>query len=200
MTGSYATKEAYNVYLTYLALGKHFTTDGYDFHKYNGKVKASADKFSTRNDVFFFYKLSKEPHWFELMLSNFIKNPKIWVRSLLDDTAEEVYRAWKKRIDSLTYSFKSELGELKQSSLQDNFTVTDGQMPHVMVLYLQKKISLETFSILAQVTNVYMYWEQNIVDKTVARDIIRLSKKYYPFLNIEKKKFSAIVKDKFDLG
>jgi alpha-amylase/alpha-mannosidase (GH57 family) len=134
------------------------------------------------------------------MLSNFIKNPKIWVRSLLDDTAEEVYRAWKKRIDSLTYSFKSELGELKQSSLQDNFTVTDGQMPHVMVLYLQKKISLETFSILAQVTNVYTYWEHNIVDKTVARDIIRLSKKYYPFLNIEKKKFSAIVKDKFDLG
>jgi alpha-amylase/alpha-mannosidase (GH57 family) len=134
------------------------------------------------------------------MLSNFIKNPKIWVRSLLDDTAEEVYRAWKKRIDSLTYSFKSELGELKQSSLQDNFTVTDGQMPHVMVLYLQKKISLETFSILAQVTNVYTYWEHNIVDKTVARDIIRLSRKYYPFLNIEKKKFSAIVKDKFDLG
>jgi hypothetical protein len=118
----------------------------------------------------------------------------------LDDTAEEVYRAWKKRIDSLTYSFKSELGELKQSSLQDNFTVTDGQMPHVMVLYLQKKISLETFSILAQVTNVYTYWEHNIVDKTVARDIIRLSRKYYPFLNIEKKKFSAIVKDKFDLG
>jgi alpha-amylase/alpha-mannosidase (GH57 family) len=134
------------------------------------------------------------------MLANFIKNPKIWVRSLLDDTAEEVYRAWKKRIDSLTYSFKSELGELKQSSLQDNFTVTDGQMPHVMVLYLQKKISLETFSILAQVTNVYTYWEHNIVDKTVARDIIRLSRKYYPFLNIEKKKFSAIVKDKFDLG
>jgi hypothetical protein len=133
------------------------------------------------------------------MLSNFIKNPKIWVRSLLDDTAEEVYRAWKKRIDSLTYSFKSELGELKQSSLQDNFTVTDGQMPNVMVLYLQKKISLETFTILCHVTNVFSYWEESISDRTIAKDIIRLSKKYWPFLEVDKKKFGAIIREKFDV-
>lgn len=198
MTGEYATKEAFDVYVAYLALGRHFTTDSYDFQKYRGRVKVSADKFSTRNDVFFFYKLSKIPHWFNLMLANFIKNPKIWVRNLLDDSAEEVYIAWKKRQDSMTYSFQSDLNQL-DDDFQYNFFVHNGQMPKVMMFLLQKRISLETFTILMHITNVSEYWEKNIVDKTVSKDYIRLSRKYYPFLEIDKKKFNTIVKDHFDL-
>lgn len=68
-----------------------------------------------------------------------------------------------------------------------------------MTLYMTRQITLETFTILTNISNVFPYWEQNIVDKVIARDMIRLSKKYYPFLEIDKKKFSAIVKDTLEL-
>ena len=37
---SFANEESFNLYVKYLALKKHFTTDGYDYHKYNGKIRA----------------------------------------------------------------------------------------------------------------------------------------------------------------
>jgi hypothetical protein len=64
-------------------------------------------------------------------------------------------------------------------------------------MYLQKKISLETFSILAKISNIFPYWEKEIVDKIVARDIIRLIKKYKPFLEIDEKKFKDIARERF---
>ena len=39
------------------------------------------------------------------------------------------------------------------------------------------------------ISNIFPYWEKEIVDKIVARDIIRLIKKYKPFLEIDEKKF-----------
>lgn len=197
MKEHYSTKEAYEVYITYLALGKHFTSS-YDYHKYNGKIKANPETFSTRNDVFFFYKLSKIQHWKNLLLSNIVKNPKIYVRELLDEHASSIYLDWKKRIDSLSHTFKTDLNQLNDD-FESNFMVTDHQIPHLMTLYLQKKICLETFVILANITNVLSYWEEHITDKTISKDLIILCKKYYPFLEIDNKKFSTIIKNTLDL-
>ncbi len=38
-------------YKTFLAVKSHFTTDNYDYVKYNGKVTASASSFETRKDI-----------------------------------------------------------------------------------------------------------------------------------------------------
>lgn len=198
MKEGYATEAAYKTYIDYLALGRHFTTD-YDYHKFNGKIKAKPETFKTRKDVFFFYKLSLEPHRHEIMLSNMVKNPKIWSRDLIDPQAKEVYMEWKKKIDSLSYVFSSELSKLKPI-FKENFVVENGGHPYLMSLYLQKEISLETFVILSQLTKVLDYWEQNIIDRFLSCDIIKLCRKYYPFLDIDKKKFSAILKKTFDLA
>lgn len=194
----YANEQSFKVYVTHLAMSRHFTTDGYDFQKYNGKVKANFDKFRTRNDVYFFYKLSKEQNWQNIMLANFIVNPKIWIRGLIEDTGIEVYTAWKKRIDSLTYIFSSDLSML-DDTFKENFIVSNGQHPQLMHSYLQRKISPETFSILAHITNVLEYWENNVTDKIISKDLIRLSRKYYPFLDIDKKKFTSIIRNKFEM-
>lgn len=197
MQGNYATDESFRTYIDYLALKRHFTTDGYDYQKYNGKVKASFDSFQVRNDTFFFYKLSKKDERHHLMLSNFIKNPNVWVRDLCEENAEAVYLDWKKRIDGLTYLFTSDLGKLKED-FKSNFVVgSSGQHPYLMQIFLQKQISLETFSILTHISNVFPYWEKEIVDKVVSRDMIRLSRKYYPFLTIDRKKFQSVIKTRF---
>lgn len=193
---NYANEDSFRVYVNYLALKKHFDTDGYDYHKYNGKIRASFEKFQTRNDAFFFYKLSKKKDPLKILISNLVRNPKAWIREIVEDRGEEIYNEWEKKMDSLSYSYKTDLKKLKDN-YHDNLVVNNGQHPHVMTMYFQKEISLETFTILSKVSNVYDYWEEKVVDKFVARDIIRLSKKYYPFLDIDQKKYSEITKEYF---
>lgn len=196
MSINFANELSFKAYIEYLALKKHFTTDGYDYHKYNGKVKASFDKFATRNDAFFFHKLSKKRDWNKILLANIVKNPSVWIRDIVEETGESVFAAWESRIDSITYTFKEDLKQLNED-YASNFFVKNGQHPLLLTLYLQNRISLETFSILVHAAKVYEYWEKEISDRIVARDIIRLSKKYYPFLEIDQKKFSGIVKNHF---
>ena len=196
MTINYATEESFRVYVDYLALKRHFTTDSYDYQKYNGKVRASFESFQTRNDSFFFYKLSRNKNWHNIILANILKNPNIWIREILEESGETIFAEWEGRMDSLTYTFKDDISRLKEN-YAEHFIPNNGQHPYIMTLYLQNKISIETFTILANISNVYDRWANEIVDKVVARDIIRLSKKYYPFLEIDRKKFSEIVKERF---
>jgi hypothetical protein len=67
----------------------------------------------------------------------------------------------------------------------------------LITLYLQKQISLETITILASLSNIFPYWEKEIVDKIVAYDIIILLGKYRPFLEYDEKKFKNIVREQF---
>lgn len=196
MSIQYATKAAFDVYIDYLALKKHFTSKNYDYHKYNGKVRASFDKFQTRNDVFFFYKLSKQKHSRDLMLANLLKDPNIWIRDLCEEAAKEVYLEWKKRQDSISYIFKSELSKLDENYFE-NFKVSNGQHPKLITLFLQKKISLETILILTRQANAIAYWESEISDKHIAKDVLDKLKKYEGFLELDYKKFNKIVKDYF---
>jgi hypothetical protein len=197
MHDNYVTEASFKTYVDYLALKRHFTNESYDYHKYNGKIRASFESFQTRNDAFYFAKLSQKQDTHNLLLSNIVKNPKIWVRELCEEQAEQIYLDWKKRIDGLTYHFTNDLSKLNED-YKTNFSVSaNGQTPKLISLYLQKQISLETFSILAHLSNVFPYWSAEVKDKIVAGDIIKLSQKYYPFLNIDKKKFQAIVKERF---
>jgi len=117
---------------------------------------------------------------------------------LLDSEGEARHTNWRKRIESLGYIFKSELAHLNDE-YKRNFVSQDGQHPLVMTLLLQKKISLETFTILSHQANIFSYWEQKVVDKIVSCDIINKSKKYKPFLDFEPKRFQKIIKDHFDI-
>lgn len=193
---TFVNDRSYEAYIKYLALKKHFTTDGYDFFKYNGKVRASFDAFNTRNDAYFFTKLAKHEDYQNLMIANMLIKPNIWIRELLDEEANYRYNEWRKKVESLTYTFKSELKHL-HDDYQQNFVSRDGQHPHVMSLYNQKQISIETFTILAHSANIFDYWNEKIVDKIISRDIIRLSRKYKPFLEYDEKKFKGIIREYF---
>ena len=174
---------------------KHFTSD-YDYHKYNGKIRASYEKYRTRNDAYFFEKLSRKDDPEKLMLSNMIVKPNAWIREIIEQEGEERYIEWQRRIDTLSRTFKSEIAKL-DDNFQANFTSVNGQHPLLLTWYMQKKISLETITILAHVANIFPYWEKEVVDKIVARDIIRLLRKYKPFLEVDEKKFKDLIRDRF---
>lgn len=175
---------------------KHFTSDEYNYHKYNGKIRASYDKFRTRNDAYFFEKLSNKENPEKLILANIIVKPNIWIREIVEQEGEDRYINWQGKIDSLSRIFKTELN-LLDDNFQANFTSVNKQHPLLLTMYLQKKISLETLTILSNIANIFPYWEKEVVDKIVAGDIIRLIKKYKPFLEIDEKKFKDIVRERF---
>ena len=175
---------------------QHFTTDGYDYHKYRGKIRASFDSFRTRNDVFFFHKLANKDEPENLLLATMVVKPNAWIREIVEQDGEDRYFEWKKKIDALSRVFKDDLSKL-DDDYQQNFVAHNGQHPPVMNLFMQKKITLETFTLLTNLSNIFPYWEKEIVDRIVARDIIRLSKKYRPFLSIDEKKFKNIIRERF---
>ena len=102
---NYANEKSFNLYVNYLAIKKHFTTDSYNYHKYNGKIRASFDKFVTRPDVYFFFKLSKMDSPQDVLLANMIANPNSWIRDIVEETGERNYIEWRKRMDSLSYIY-----------------------------------------------------------------------------------------------
>jgi hypothetical protein len=127
-----------------------------------------------------------------------LANKDSWIRDIVEAQGQEVYLQWKKKIESLGYIFKSDLKLLKDD-YKENFISHNGQHPYIMTLLLQKKITLETFTILSDLANIFSYWEEKVVDKFVACDIITKSRKYKPFLDFDPKRFSDTVKDHFTL-
>ena len=175
---------------------KHFTDAKYDYHKYHGKIRASYDKFRTRNDAYFFAKLADRDNPEKLMLANFLVKPDMWIRPILEQEGEDRYTDWQRKIDSLSRVFSQDLNQL-DDNFQANFTSVNGQHPLIITLYLQQKVQLETITILAHISNIFPYWDKEIVDKIIAGDIIKLIRKYKPFLEIDEKKFKDLVRKRF---
>jgi len=197
MSKIYSTRDAYNTYVQFLALKKHFSDEKYDYFKYNGKIKTSVNSFETKKDKFFYYKLSKRSDAKEFTLSNLLHNPNIWIGEMIgSDECEKIYTEWVKRQQSLTYTFKSDLSQI-DDDFDSNFVVQDGQHPKLVRAFNQNRISLETLIILMDLSGVSKYWEKNISDNIVFPDINKLCVKYKPFLTYNKEKMKQIVVDTF---
>ena len=106
-----------DAYLMYCAMKAHFDKSDYDFIKYNGKSKVSRDSFYNRNDRIFFVKLTRKhkskQDIQDYLLANFLIHPKGWVGKF----DENNYTEWKKKIQSLTYTFKSEIEPIMDKNL-----------------------------------------------------------------------------------
>lgn len=192
----YSTQAAFELYIYYLALKRHFTTD-YNFFKYNGKVNASQQAFENRKDKFQFYKLSKRKDAKEFILANMIFDQTLWIGDLLDnEKAEEVHDEWVKKQQSLSYTFKNDLSELNED-FNSNLLVKDGQHPRLLQLYNMRRVNVETLIIIDDLVKNFSYWEKKIADPIVFPSINRFVGKVRPFIHYDKQKMKTILLDKF---
>jgi hypothetical protein len=194
----YNTKDAYEMYIYYLALKRHFTSS-YDYHKYNGKINASITSFETRKDKFFFYKLSKRSDAKDFILANMVNDPKIWIGDIVGEEGEKVFTEWTKKQQSLSYVFKTELGKLDED-FDSNLITKDGQHPKLLRLHTTGNISQETLIIIDDLTNVFSYWSKKVLDKIIFPDILNRCNKYKPFLNYDKTKMKNILVAQFTIA
>ena len=183
------------------AMKLHFTSDSYDYIKYNGKTNVTKTTFSTRKDKYSFYRLSRKFGLTELKdyyIANFLVDDVQWVGDILGPESEENYKKWQKRIQSLTYTFESDI--IKLLDMVDNpnelLVVKQNQFPKLMQCATQGDICLETLIILDNIMNYFPMWEKEIYDDIVWPNFKMKCQKYRPFLHYEKEKFKQILKEK----
>jgi hypothetical protein len=183
------------------ALKLHFTSDSYDYFKYNGKTNVSKQTFSTRKDKYSFYRLSRKydlTNLREYYVANFLTGDVQWIGDILGPDAEENYKKWQKRMQSLTYTFESDI--IKVMDQVDNpnelLIVKQNQFPKLMMFATQGDITLETLIILDDLMNFFPMWEKQIYDDIVWPNFKIKCVKYKPFLHYDKEKFKQILKEK----
>ena len=187
---------AFDCYKEYVALKNHFTKPGYDYFKYNGKMKLNYASFEKRNDKLFFQKLAKHEDPQGLIVSNLLRDKKLWIRDLAySEVSEKTFQEWQRRKQSLTYTFKQELEQLLPN-FDANFKVS-GNHPHLMKLYFSKKVSIETMVILVDLVKCSKHWYDQLQYDPVADEVLNTIVKYRPFLDYDREKVKNIVVEKF---
>jgi len=191
------------VYQRYQAIKLHFTSKGYDFHKYGGKTSgATLEHFNKRRDKTFFYRLSNtyRPNQLtDFLVSNFLMRDKIWIGDLFDDEAKKVFNKYLSRKQAITQFFKDDLDYLfgLVSEPIDALTIEDGQYPLVIKEIIAGRFSIESFVILADVMpiNYFAALDSKLVDDVMWPDIKNRAEKIKPFMTYPKRKTKNIVKE-----
>jgi hypothetical protein len=196
----------FDVYKTYLAVKLHFTSKNYDYHKYDGKVNCKLDTFTKRNDRYFFHKLSvkyKQEEILDFFVSNFIKDEKKWVGSLLRNDGQDIYLDYKKRKESFGYHFRNDLVCISDVINADNirfddvFNVYNGQHPRVLRLLLQKKLHIQTFVALNELLSFSKNWDKEIKENVVWPKISSTIAKLKGFIRFNKTECKMMMKEVF---
>jgi hypothetical protein len=185
----------------YNAIKLHFTTDSYDYFKYNGKSNVTKDQFARRKDKFQFYKLAKKYSYDELvnfLVANFsVRNIK-WAGDLLDTESDEIYRKWQKTKQSLTYTFEQDIMHLKdlvKDAPSELLKVNHGEYPKLLSEWLHGDIKLETICIMESLLKFNSMWSEKISENIIWPQKRNLIVKYTPFLKFDKDQCRNIMKE-----
>ena len=199
----------FDVYKTYLAVKLHFTSDTYDYYKYDGKVNAKLDTFTKRKDRYFFHKLSTryaETDILDFFVANFLADSKRWIGNLLANDGRDVYLDYKKRKEAFAYHFKQECGTIasdlgrRNVSFNDGFIPPNGQHPRILRLLIQRKISYQTAVVLDHFLGFTKNWDKEITEKVVWPEISLKVARVKPFVNFNATECKLIMKDIFVNG
>lgn len=191
--------EPFEVYRYYLALRLHFTTDQYDAIKLQGRVRASKQSFLKRKDLIAIRRVAEQysdKDVVEFLVANFVSGDR-W-GGVFDTEAKERYTGWKKRIESLSYTFEKEVGKLigfaekKEMRFEDLLISQNQQHPYIIKMYLRNDVSIETLVILDKILSFTEKLDRELNTDLIWPDLSRLIKKYAPFLNLKKEKYDRI--------
>jgi len=188
----------FEVYVTFLAIKRHFSTPSYDFFKYNGKIKCSQETFKKSKDRLFFERLSRKKKPKEIIdffVSNFIAsdNPSsVWVGDIIRN-GEEVYQENRRIRESLAYVFEEDLRKLTDNQhLYEVVRIEGTKHPKLLKSYLTHSIKFETIFILINTLSLKGKYDEAFPDpiwNTVSNKI----SKYSPFLEIDTSKYLGII-------
>lgn len=189
----------FDAYKTYIALKNHFTKDNYDYHKYQGKTRASLQSFYKRKDRFWFEKLARnktDQEIVEFFVSNFIQADDpgtLWIGNIIRG-GDMYHKEWQKRVQSLSYLFKEETEKLfKENKFEDVFDCSKSH-PILLKMFLSNDISLETMVIYDRIFMYGKNFDKKLKDPVWETVSLKM-KKYSPFIHIDVFRYKKILKE-----
>ena len=194
----------YEVYQRYLSLKQHFNKKGYDYFKFQGKVRANESSFEKRKDKHHFIRLSKiykDEELTKFFVSNFVKTKDLWVGNATSAEGRQNYIAWKAKIQSLPYVFENEIEVMfdENENFNDIFNVEDGQHPPIVRHVFGNEVSLETFVVLDSILNFSSKFNENIEETVIWPELYSMCNNYAPFVVVNKQKYVDILKKQVEL-
>jgi hypothetical protein len=189
----------YEAFESYQALKLHFTSDSYDYFKYNGKTNVSVTAFENRKDKYHFYKLSRKftnrEELISFIVANFVEDEASWVGSLLQEEADIAYRKRQKIIQSLSYTFENDCKSLFADCESPNDVLkTNGDYPILLTKTLRKEIQIETLCMLNELLGFFPMWDKKITDTIRWPTFRKKCEKYASFLPKDVVKYKLILK------
>jgi hypothetical protein len=182
------SREGYDAYTLYLGIKLHFHSKGYDFVKYNGKVKSDINSFLKRKDKYQFGKLFKT-HKHELQnfyIAN-LSHKDYWA---VDEECNKRFKEWKGRQQKLSYMFKTEVSDmLQKKTINKLLEVKEGQHPLLLKHFLARKVSIETICIMDEIIGFSKDWDRLIEEKYVYPDVQLRLNKYKSFISVDLVKY-----------
>ena len=194
---------AFDTYQMFLALKNHFSQKSYNFFKYHGKTNASQESFLARRDKYQFQKLSRlksDNEMCDFIVANLLDNDNIWVGDLLDKEAEDKYRQYLKRKQSISYNFANELDMFlaEMPNPKDWFDCKD-DLPPIMNMAMSGDLSLETFVILNDFIGFMDKFDKKMADDFLWPKFSVKARKFRPFVEYDKDKIKKILKEKLNV-
>jgi len=130
------------------------------------------------------------------LVANFVHSDDNWTKSLLEEEAEQTYREWKRRTDSMSKVYTEDLQKIAtKETFNDLFKVEDGQFPKLLIAFLQKDVTIETMVILNNIFDFIRIWDKKISDDIIYPKMSRKIRKYGAFLAVNVDKYKILTKE-----
>ena len=168
----------------------------------HGKLRASKETYNNRRDRMFFEKIAKEYTIKELRdfyIANFLED-RHYITDLIDDDAKLAYTDYIRRRQSLSYNCSNDMARLFDRGIKVPFSLDSDTYPVIVLLFLRRKISIETMVILNDFIPYVNMFDKYFGDDIVWSRIALKIRKYKPFLKYDKNKIKSILKEIIDEG
>ena len=173
----------------------YFEKRSYDYFKYRGRVNITESRFESRNDKYFFYKLSKKDDAEFFVAVNLFNDSNLWVGDLFTDSVVKYYRQRKGVVSSLEQTIRNDLS--RYDSLNDALTVRNGDYPKIVNDFMHQKVEPETLAVLNAACNnqIFSYWNEACTDQAVWPTYQEKIFKYGRFLSYDVNKYKRLLVD-----
>ena len=116
---------------------------------------------------------------------------------MMDPTSKRFYVEYKKTHEALSRVFEKDINTLSDNDFDTLLESKDNQIPRVIQKWMEGDITLETLVVLNSLTGFVKKEGNNITETIIWPDISRKIRKYSPFVRVNEKKYSNILKKTF---
>lgn len=180
----------------FCALRAHWTTDSYDYFKYQGKVRVNRKQFDKRNDKFHFTKLARLPDNEFRTACAFMEGAS-WIGDVTGELGADALAKHKRYVESCSNSFRTDLNEIKKTcgSVSEGLYPKNNAVPRTVQLFQAGKIGLETLVILDDKLKVTKGWTVQYPFDPLIKKLIVTIRKYRGFFSYKPQIIDKILVD-----